>query len=521
MGVNKSSRDQGFAIVNDINLIGVEAEGEGLTKKQNSRHERGKSTPAPIVKGHKEAMLPQSEVSMTEDPQLASEEETFGISERFLADVLAAVARSDGEAVAEMLDPLHPADVAHVIEQVPGRERPDLLRVWPGGLEGEVLSELDEGLRSEVIDSLNQEELVEAVRDLESDDVVDLVEYLEEEKQEAVLEALDNADRVIVEQALTYPEESAGRHMQVEMARAPEHWTVGEAIDYLRSDPQLPEQFYHIILINPLMKPVGYVTLGRLLSARRDVKLTDITEGTYRTFNVNQDVEEVAQAINHYHLITAPVVDDDGRLIGMITIDDAMMFIEEEAEEDLRRLAGVGEGSLSDRVLATTRQRFPWLAVNLLTSILASLVIAQFDEVIAGFVALAVLMPIIASMGGNAGTQSLTVAVRALATRDLTAANAWRVITKEVLVGLINGVIFAIVMGIVGIIWFGSPMLGVVIAVAMVINMVVAGLAGTVIPIALEKVGVDPALASGAFVTTVTDIVGFFAFLGLAALWLL
>ncbi len=296
---------------------------------------------------------------------------------------------------------------------------------------------------------------------------------------------------------------------------------MGDTIDYFRSDPRLPEQFYHILLVNPLMKPTGYVTLGRVLSSKRDVKLSDITEDSFRTFNVTQDIEEVAQAINHYHMITAPVVDDEDRLLGTITIDDAMMFLEEEAEEDLLRLAGVGDGSLSDRVFETTRQRFPWLAVNLATAILASLVIAIFEEAIAGLVALAVLMPIVASMGGNAGTQSLTVAVRALATRDLTASNVWRVIRREVLVGLINGLIFAFVMGAVGIIWFGSPMLGVVIGAAMIINLVVAGLAGTVIPIVLERIGVDPALASGAFVTTVTDIVGFFAFLGLAVLWLL
>jgi len=232
-------------------------------------------------------------------------------------------------------------------------------------------------------------------------------------------------------------------------------------------------------------------------------------------------VEEVAQAINHYHMITAPVVDDDDRIVGVITIDDAMAFLEEEAEEDLLRLAGVGEGSLSDRVIETTKQRAPWLAVNLFTAILASMVISLFEGTLQSLVSLAVLMPIVASMGGNAGTQSLTVAVRALATRDLTGANVWRVIRREVLVGLINGILFAVVMGIVGIVWFGSPMLGAVIGCAMVINLVVAGLAGTGVPIVLERMGVDPALASGAFVTTVTDIVGFFAFLGLAAVWLL
>ena len=450
------------------------------------------------------------------------DDEAFGISDRLVADVMSAVETGQSVYVDALLDPLHPADVAHLIELINSRQRRDLLSVWKGGMDGDVLSELDEKLREEVIESLAPDEFAEAVRELETDDVVDLVEYLDEEQQEAALDALDAGDRVAVEQALSYPEESAGRHMQSELVRAPDHWTVGEAIDFLRSDDvDLPDQFYHVILVDPRLKAVGYVTLGRLLSSRRDVPLSDIVEDTFRTFHVNQDVEEVAQAINHYHMITAPVVDDDDRIVGVITIDDAMAFLEEEAEEDILRLAGVGEGSLSDRVIATTRQRFPWLAVNLVTAIFASLVISMFEDTISGFVALAVLMPIVASMGGNAGTQSLTVAVRALATRDLTGANVWRVIRREALVGLVNGMIFAVVMGIVSAVWFGTPMLGVVIAVAMVINMVVAGLAGTMVPVLLERAGVDPALASGAFVTTVTDVIGFFAFLGLASAWLL
>jgi magnesium transporter len=449
------------------------------------------------------------------------EDEAFGVTDRLVSDVMEAVQATDPISIHAVLDPLHPADIAHLLEQIDARDRRDLLTIWSGGVDGDVLSELDENLREEVIAQLAPSELVEAVRDLESDDVVDLVEYLDDAQQEQVLEALEAGDRVVIEQALTYPEESAGRHMQSELVRGPEHWTVGEAIDYLRSDVVLPDQFYHIILVDPRLRAVGYVTLGRVLSHPRAMPLKDLTEDTFRTFHVNQDVEEVAQAINHYHMITAPVVDDADRVVGVITIDDAMAFLEEEAEEDILRLAGVGEGSLSDRVIETTRQRFPWLAVNLVTAILASMVISLFEETIAGLVALAVLMPIVASMGGNAGTQSLTVAVRALATRDLTTANVWRVIRREVLVGLINGAVFAVVMGLVGVVWFGSPMLGLVIAVAMVINLVIAGLAGTVIPVVLEKMGIDPALASGAFVTTVTDVVGFFAFLGLAAAWLL
>ena len=263
------------------------------------------------------------------------------------------------------------------------------------------------------------------------------------------------------------------------------------------------------------------MTLGRLMSSRREVKLRDITEDSFRTFDVTEDEGDVAYAFNQYHLISAPVIDENGRLVGVITIDDAMIILDEEHEEDVLRLGGVGDESLANSTLEIVRRRFPWLAINLGTAILASIVISFFEDVLAAVVALAVLMPIVASMGGNAGTQSMTVAVRALATRDLTGSNALRVIRRESMAGLLNGGIFAVVMGIVGVIWFGSPMIGVVISVAMVINLLFAGLSGVLIPLALDKFGVDPALASGTFVTTVTDVVGFFAFLGLASMVLL
>ncbi|PIE11820.1 MAG: magnesium transporter [Rhodobacterales bacterium] len=450
------------------------------------------------------------------------DDDAYALKPEVVETILNAVARGSQDSLIAALDPLHPADIADLLEQIDSRDRDALLRLWGTELDGDVLSELSDAVREEVIEDLAPEQLAEAVRDLESDDVVDLVEYLEEEQQEAVLEALDPSDRLAIERALNYPEDSAGRLMQVEVVRAPRHWTVGETIDFLRSHDDLPEQFYHVILVDPRMKPVGYVTLGRLLGARREVKLLDIVEDSFRTIPVDQDEGEVAYAFNQYHLISAPVVDEDDRLVGVITIDDAMAVLDDEHEEDILRLAGVGEESeITDRTIETTKRRFPWLAVNLVTAILASLVISLFEDVISGLVALAVLMPIVASMGGNAGTQSLTVAVRALATKDLTGSNVWRVIRREVLVGLINGLIFAVVMGIIGIVWFGSPMLGGVIAIAMVINLVVAGLAGTGVPIILERFGVDPALASGAFVTTVTDIVGFFAFLGLAGMLLL
>ncbi len=437
-----------------------------------------------------------------------------------VSDVRGAVEHEDAQRLHTLLDPLHPADIADLLEQVSDSVRAGILRLWKDGIDGDVLSELDDSIREDIIDGLDAAELAVAVRDLDSDDVVDLLEDLDEPQQEAILGALDDAERVVVEQSLSFPEESAGRLMQREVVMAPEHWNVGRAIDYLRRQEDLPEQFYHMILIDPRLRPTGYVTLGKLLGTKRATPMLEIAEDSFRTIPVDQPVKDVAYAFNQYHLISAPVVDADDRLVGVITIDDAMIVLDEEYEEDMMRLAGVGEGSLSDSVLDTTRGRLPWLAVNLATAIIASLVISMFEATIAQFVALAVLMPIVASMGGNAGTQSLTVAVRAIATKDLTTSNVWRVIRREVLVGLLNGMIFALVLGFVGYFWFGSSIIGWVLALAMVLNMVVAGLAGTVIPVALEKIGIDPALASGAFVTTVTDVVGFFAFLGLAA-WML
>lgn len=451
-------------------------------------------------------------------PETDPEDEVYELAPKAVSAILSAVEHGDKARLSELMDPLHPADIADVLEQITASDRRDLIRLYDREFDGDILSELDESVREEIIDVLKPDVLAEAVRELESDDVVDLVEDLDEPQQEAILEVLEDADRVAVEQALAYPEDSAGRLMQRETAWAPEHWNVGQCIDYLREAEELPEQFYHVILVDPKMRPVGNVTLGRIMSSRREVLLKDIVEDVFQVIPVTQDEEDVAYAFNQYHLISAPVVDESDRLVGVITIDDAMAVLDEEHEEDILRLAGVSEGSLTDTVSETARQRFPWLGVNLLTAIVASAVIALFEGTIEKMVALAVLMPIVASMGGNAGTQSLTVAVRAIATKDLTGANVWRVIRREVLVGLLNGLAFAVVMGGIGILWFGSADLGYIIAAAMVINLVVAGLAGTVVPVLMEKIGVDPALASGTFVTTVTDVVGFFAFLGLAAL---
>jgi len=446
----------------------------------------------------------------------------YALDRKTVSAVMDAVDAQDRDTLVALMDPLHPADIADLLEQMDGGTRRAAVSLYDEEFDGDILSELDDGLRQEIISYLRPDVLIEAVRDLESDDVVDLIEDLESENQTAVLDALDDSDRLAVEQSLKYPEYSAGRLMQREIVMAPEHWNVGQAIDFLRNSDELPEQFYHVVLVDPRMHPVANVTLGKLMSSKRSVPLVDLAEDIFKVIPVNQDWSEIAYAFNQYHLISAPVIDELDRLVGIITIDDAMTVMDEEHEEDILRLAGVGEeSSLSDSVIRTTRQRLPWLAVNLVTAILASIVISLFEVTIQQFVALAVLMPIVASMGGNAGTQSLTVAVRAIATKDLTGSNVWRVIRREILVGAINGAVFAILMGIVGLIWFDSLVLAYVIAVAMVVNLVVAGLAGTGIPIVLEKLNIDPALASGAFVTTVTDVVGFFAFLGLAGWWLL
>ncbi len=450
------------------------------------------------------------------------EESQDTLDKNLINSVLEAVEAADAEQVSELLEPLHAADVADLIEQITPDEREALVEVWGEHIDGEVLSELDESLREPLIETMPPEVLAEAVRELDSDDVVDLVEDLDKEQQSRILEVLEAGDRVGVQSALSYPEDSAGRLMQRELVALPEDWRVGQAIDYLRQTEELPDQFYHVILVAPSMEPVGYVALGRLLSSKRGTGLLQLSEPSFRTIRVTDREADVAYLFNHYHLISAPVIDENGLLVGVITIDDAMAVLDEEHEEDILRLAGVAEdSSLSDSVLETSKGRALWLLVNLATAIVASMVIDRFADTINQMVALAVLMPIVASMGGNAGTQTMTVTVRAIATRELTAKNVMRVSGREAVVGVINGVGFGVLMALVAGFWFGVPMLAVVIALAMLLTLVAAALGGIVIPILLDKFNIDPALASGPFVTTVTDIVGFFAFLGLASVVLL
>lgn len=463
-----------------------------------------------------------TEDQIAADPREDDDEDDYGLDPEMILALREAIDARDRDRIDAALDPLHPADVADILEQLSAADRRELLALWSREIDGEILTEIDEAIREEVIDALPPDVLAEAVRELDSDDVVDLIEDLEEDQQEAILGALEESDRVAVEQALAWPEYSAGRLMQREVVTAPEHWTVGEAIDFLRRGDELPDQFYHVILVDPRHRPVGYVTLGRLLSSPRTTALRDITEDSFRTIPVDQEESDVAYAFNQYHLISAPVVDEQDRLVGVITIDDAMSVLDDEHEEDILRLAGVGEeSSISDSVVETARQRVPWLAVNILTALMAASVIALFEDSIAKIVALAVLMPIVASMGGNAGTQTLTVVVRGLATKSLTSANTLRVIRREMTVGLLNGVLFALVMAGVTWLWFHELRLSLVIGAAMIVNLFVAALGGILVPLTLDKVGADPALASGTFVTTLTDVIGFFAFLGLATVFLL
>lgn len=444
-----------------------------------------------------------------------------GLDQDRIDAVLAAVAAGDGVAVDRLMDPLHPADIADLLEQIATADRLALIRLWSHEMGGEILSEISDAIREEVVAALPREVLALAMRDLETDDVVDILEDLDPPQQDVILSALADADRVAVEQALAYPDHSAGRLMQREVVVAPAHWTVGETIDFLRGAAALPDQFYHVILVDPGMRPVGYATLGRILSSGRAVRLADITEDSFRTVLATDPEADVAYIFNQYHLISCPVVDAGGRLVGVITIDDAMNVLDEEHEEDMLRLAGAGDADVSDGALETVKQRLPWLVVNLFTASLSALVISQFEDTIAALVVLAALMPIVASTGGIAGTQSLAVAVRALATRDLTQANAGRVVRRELFAGLLNGLGLALILGVAGGLIFGDWWLGLVLGLAMMVNQVVAALGGVLVPLGLVRLGLDPALASGTFVTTLTDVMGFFAFLGLATLVLL
>ncbi len=440
--------------------------------------------------------------------------------------VIDAMEAGDTERLREFVEELHYADFADLLERLSLDDRTRLIEITRDIFDPEVLSELDDTVRETVLEALGVQHAADAISELDSDDALMVFEELDEDRQKELLEQIPDEDRTFIEEGLSYPEDSAGRLMQREVVTVPNHWNVGQCIDYMRrkadtGEDELPSIFYDIFVIDARRHPVGAVSLSALLRSRRPVPVAEVMEEEMHEIAVETDQEDVAFLFRQRDLVSAPVIDADGRLVGAITIDDVVDVIHEEHEEDIMRMGGVIEDDLYHASVSTARTRFSWLVVNLLTAILASMVIGIFDATIEQVVALAVLMPIVASMGGNAGTQTLTVTVRALATKELTGANAYRVITKEVIVGCFNGIAFAVLSGVVAWLWFQSPTLGGVIAAAMVINMVVAGLAGTTIPIMLDKAGADPAIASSVFLTTITDVVGFFAFLGLAALVLL
>lgn len=466
---------------------------------------------------------PEDDPAGSETPQAeeAGREDDWSLDPAVAEAATEAVAAEDAAALRAALADLHVADVADLLEQLDHDTREGVVGLLGGDLDPDVLSELERDVRDDVLAAMDPAHLAAAVRELDADDVVYLVEDLDEEARARVLSALEPVDRTAVNQSLQYPDYTAGRMMRRHFVAAPPFWTVGRMIDHMRAAEDLPDEFHDVVLVDAAMRPAGLAPLSRIMGSGRDRLLEDLARERMELIEAEEPQADVAYAFNQYHMASAPVVDAAGRLVGVIHMEDAIEALDEEADEDLKRLSGVGDESLSDKVWEITRLRFPWLAVNLVTAILASLVIMQFDATIQEVVALAVLMPIVASMGGNAATQTLAVAVRALATRDLTAANMRRLIGRETVVGFANGLIFAALVALVGYVWYGDLALGGVIAAAMVINLVAAGLAGILIPIALDRFGADPALASGTFVTTVTDVVGFFSFLGLAAAVLL
>lgn len=455
------------------------------------------------------------------DPALSNTpEETTdeALSPGFVRSVVDAVDRADAPQARELVLPLRPADLAELFELLRNDEREDLVRMLGTDLNPEVLSELDESVRDHVIELLDPKDIAAALTEMDSDDAVYLLEDMDEAEQRLILEQLPATERAALEQSLDYPEYSAGRLMQRELVAVPPFWDVGQTIDYLREADDLPDEFYEIFVVDAGYKPSGTVPLSRVMRTKRPIKVSEIMETEQTLIPVTMDQEDVALQFSKYDLISAAVVDEAGRLVGVITVDDIVEVISEEAAEDIRLLAGVGEEAISDSVLQTTRSRFPWLFVNLFTAVIAASVIALFDASIEKMVALAVLMPIVASMGGNAGTQTMTVTVRALATRDLVNFNVRRTILREFLVGIVNGLLFAVLLGCLVFLIFGNMSLGGVIAASILINLIAACLAGILIPLGLDKIGVDPAVSSAVFVTTMTDVIGFFSFLGLAAL---
>ncbi len=424
--------------------------------------------------------------------------------------------------ILSFLKDFHNADIAEILQNLDPVLRLSLLNIMDKNFDPEILTYLNDSLREEIIETLDIKQLANNAKSLDIDDAVDLAEDLEEKNQNIFLENLDKEERTLVKEGLNYPEDSAGRLMQRQFVAIDQSWNVGQAIDYLRNNKgNLPEDFYDIYLINQNKEAKGIVPLGRLMGSKREIELNSIINKELRLIDVNTDQEDVALLFNKYGLVSAPVINNQKKIIGSITVDDVVEVIEEEREEDILKLGGVDHTDLYESVISTTKSRISWLIVNLMTAVVASIVIGLFEAAIEKVVALAILMPIVASMGANAGTQTLTVAVRAIAVKELTTSNAIKIITKETLIGGINGVIFAIIISLISIYWFESLMLGFIIGLAMILNLLIAGFSGIAIPLVLDKLKIDPALASAVILTTITDVFGFLSFLGLATLFLI
>jgi magnesium transporter len=442
------------------------------------------------------------------------------IRPEFVEEIARRIKANDTPFLRAVVAELHEADLGDLIAALEPEDRVSLVEMTGTDFDFSALNEVDDTVRDEILEELEPETVAEGVRELESDDAVELLGTLDEEDQEEILEKLPPSERDVLERSLEYPENSAGRRMQTEFITVPPDWTAGQAIDYMRDTPDLPDRFYEIYAVDSAQRWQGAVPLDVLLRARRPVPLSELIDEDRRRVAVTDDLEEVARLFGKYNLVAAPVVDSDNRLVGTITVDDVVDVIEEEADEEIKALGGVtSDEQLSDNVWTIARGRFNWLLVNLATAFLASSVLGLFQGQLEKMVALAVLAPIVASQGGNAATQTMTVAVRALATRELGASNAFRVVLRESMVGLVNGIAFAVITGVAAVAWFKIPGLGVVIGLAIICNLVAGALGGILIPMVLERVRADPAVASGTFVTTITDVVGFFSFLGIATLW--
>ncbi len=446
-------------------------------------------------------------------------DERGDLTDDFVGRVRAAIAAADAAALRSYADELHEADLGALLKVLDPEERTGLIRLLGEDFDFAALTELDDTLRLQILEGLPAKTVAEGVRELESNDAVTLLEDLEPEEQAEILRELPPIERAAVARGLEYPEKSAGRLMQTDFIAVPPFWNVGQAIDYMREDEDLPDEFFVLFVVDATYHLIGTVALDRLLRSKRPTPIAEIMETDVETVKAADDQEDVARLFERYNLVTAPVVDDDGRLVGVITVDDVVDVIEEEAEEDIRRLAGIGDEERSDTVAYVARSRIPWLLINVVTAFLGAAVIGLFGASIEQMVALAILMPIVASMSGNAGIQAMTVTIRAIATRDIAAKAALRAIGREIMVGLINGLAVAVVIGLGAGLWFGSLDLGVVIGVALVACLLVAGLVGATIPLAFDRIGVDPAVASGVIVTAITDVAGFAVFLGLAGWW--